>query len=288
MVQRLEVRESVLCISGLASNRSLDSWFLTSDIDALYQALRVPVPTSNVSATLGSLRSAGLLVDRPDGNRRQWSTTPEGRFRLSEILAEFTAEDIEVELRSASAPEFALATHQLVPPEMAPSRWRTAITNLHKTSPFNRSVFLMTRFPDTDNADSDPIERVIPTLREVTSQHGLVLHLASEKQLDAELWGNIGGYIWACRYGIGLYETRLPEADDINDNVLIELGSMLTLGRSCMIIRDSATGPSPPTDLTAHIWRDVDLEDLAGLTDVTHRWFASDLGLGECQHCPGA
>jgi hypothetical protein len=34
----------------------------------------------------------------------------------------------------------------------------------------------------------------------------LNLHLASDRQLDDDLLGNVAAYMWACQFGIGILE----------------------------------------------------------------------------------
>lgn len=71
--------------------------------------------------------------------------------------------------------------------------------------------------------------------------------------------------MWACRYGVGVLETTAPRPDKepkdpklvtLNDKLLIELGSMLTIGRRYMILRDREA-PMPPTDLTAQVFKET-------------------------------
>ncbi len=116
--------------------------------------------------------------------------------------------------------------------------------------------------------------------------HGLTLHLASDRQIEDDLLSNIAGYMWACKYGIALFESRRPEPGaDLNKNMLIEVGAMLMAGRRCALLRDEKA-PLMPTDLIAQIRKDVDHDDLDGVAVTLHLWAAEDLGLGRCANCP--
>lgn len=143
----------------------------------------------------------------------------------------------------------------------------------------------MTRFPESeaDTSFLDPVAHVIDTLRSVLAEHGLTLHLASDRQLDDELFGNVGAYMWACRYGIGLLENRSGRG--LNYNVVIELGGMLMAGRRCALLKDR-TAPTLPTDLVGHIHKPVDFDDLHAVATAVHFWASEDLGLGRCGSCP--
>ena len=105
---------------------------------------------------------------------------------------------------------------------------------------------------------------------------GSMLHLASDRQFEDDLFGNVGAYMWACKYGLGFLETW--EAPDLNDNVMIELGSMIFAGRRCAILKD-ADAPVPPTDLSGQIYKPVDFDDLTAVRKLVKGWVVDDLGL---------
>jgi hypothetical protein len=111
----------------------------------------------------------------------------------------------------------------------------------------------MTRFPgaDPEGAPPDPIRGLIEALREVLRVHALTMHLASDRQVDDELFGNVGAHMWACRYGIGLLENRAQRG--LNYNAAIEIGSMLITGRRCAILKDR-TAPNLPVNLSGQIY----------------------------------
>jgi len=94
---------------------------------------------------------------------------------------------------------------------------------------FEGNVFCMTRFPGADPQDvrPDPIRGLIEALRDVVRGHALTLQLASDRQVDDELFGNVGAHMWACRYeprsmfhlpfwaGIRLSRSRHPCSIDL-------------------------------------------------------------------------
>jgi hypothetical protein len=201
-----------------------------------------------------------------------------------EVMGAIDPERVAAELVGTGGAEFASARHTTIAPALAPARWQAGIARLLESSPFETNVFCMTRFPDPGIALPDPVPRVIDILRGIAADHGLVLHVASDRQAEDDLFGNVGAYMWACRYGIGLLEDRLPDGRGLNDNVLIELGSMLMTGRRCAILRDR-TAPQPPTDLAGQIYKSVDFDDEAAVSASAHAWMARDLGLGRCSTC---
>lgn len=171
----------------------------------------------------------------------------------------------------------------MLPPGLAPAVWRDGIRALLDRSPFETNVLLMTRFPSREPVAGDPIDDVITTVREALSKHGLQLHRADDRIVDEDLWGNVAAYMWACRYGLGLAEDRVGRG--LNYNLVIEVGAMMLAGRRCAVLKDE-TVAAMPTDLIGRIFKPVDFDDLAAVSDEAHKFAADDLGLGRCGSCP--
>lgn len=244
--------------------------------------LRLP-SQGGISQALDRLKRDDLVVRRRSGGA--WSLTPLGHERVAELLADVDVSSLEAEIALTGSAEFAHAQHPIIPPELAPVRWAVPIRRLLDEFPFDQNVFCMTRFPREEKEDDlpDPIRHVIETTRDALESHGLRLHLASDRNADDELFGNIAAHMWACKYGIGLFETRF--GSEFNDNLQIEVGSMLITGRRVALLKDIDT-PEMPTDFVGHIYKEVDFDDTDGVSAEVHRWAAGDLGLGRCANCP--
>ena len=198
---------------------------------------------------------------------------------MREVMDDVDLAAIEAEIASAPSADLSDAPHAVIPPEFAPPRWQPAIARLLDEFPFDSNVFCMTRFPrdERENQMPDPVQGVIETARVVLTEFGLTLHLASDRNADDELFGNIAAHMWACRYGIGLFETRF--GTDLNDNVQIEVGGMLITGRRCALLKDQDT-PQLPTDFVGQIYKSVDFDDLHAIRDAVRAWARDDLHLG--------
>jgi hypothetical protein len=268
-------------VGRLAENRSEDRWFDAGSVADLFEALRVPAP--GILEAIGKLEAARLVLKQR--GRDRWALTPLGRTRIAQLVGLIDAASVEAEISVAGSAELSQVRHPLIPPELAPERFAPAIRALLERFPFEHNVFLMTRFPKDEKETGlpDPVQRVIGATREALRHHGLTLHLASDRNLDDELFGNIAGHIWACKYGVGLFETRFGE--EYNDNLQIEIGAMLMTGRRCALLRDRDT-PDMSTDFIGHIYKPVDFDDLSAVSSTVHLWVAEDLGLGRCPHCP--
>jgi hypothetical protein len=272
----------VLVVGHLVGARAGDGWFSPGDVADMFELLRLPRP-GGVSQALGRLQQNGLVVRHRSGG--SWSLTPEGRERVGGLVEELDVSQVEAEIAGVGSAELSQAQQPLIPPELAPVRWAIPIRQLLDRFPFNNNVFCMTRFPKDERETGlpDPVRAVLAQAKNALGQHGLRLHLASDRNAEDELFGNIAAHMWACRYGIGLFETRF--GDDFNDNLQIEVGSMLMTGRRVALLKDRDT-PEVPTDFVGHIYKPVDFDDLDAVARQLHLWAAEDLMLGRCDGCP--
>jgi hypothetical protein len=281
-VQQLtRVTDRVLVLGKVAGDRAEDGWFAPVDVARLLEALHLP-PTK-VSNALARLRDDSLVVRQAGG--QGWALTPLGLEKVRELFGEVDYVAVATALLGSPGAEFAHVRHSVLDPAFAPPRWQAGIARLLERYPFDTNVFCMTRYPETrtEGTEPDPVQGVVEALRKVLDGHGLTLHLASDRQVDDELFGNVGAHMWACKYGIGLLEDRTNRG--LNYNAAIELGSMLITGRRCAILKDR-TAPNLPVNLSGQIYKPVDFDDLAAVREQAHLWVAEDLGLGRCETCP--
>jgi hypothetical protein len=280
-IQQLrQSNDRVLALAELVSQRAEGGWAAPVEINAAFEAFRLP-PPSNTSQALAQLRTRGLVVRRRNGGG--WALTPKGRQALVELLGESTL-TVPGPTDFSSGAQLFHAIHALIPPFFAPVKWATGIKAFLQRYPFDNNVFCMTRFPSADGTP-DPVKSAIEAIRESLKPHGLVLHLASDRKIDDDLWGNVAAHGWASRYGIALFEDRVERG--LNYNLVAEVGAMLMTGRRCALLKDT-TQHSMPTDFVGLIYTEVDFEDLNAVTQVTHAWAARDLGLGTCSLCKEA
>jgi hypothetical protein len=273
----------VLVLAELAGQANKDGWFTTADVEAMFLEFRLPRP-ARVSSHLSNMRKPGLVINRTatKAARAGWSLTPAGRAHVLDVIGEIDAAKLAPELARLTGAELGHVQQTVLPPGLAPLEWQQEINSLLKRSPFANNVLGITRFQRKDKPD-DPIQDVIDAVRQALKPHGLVLHLASERIVDDDLWSNVAAYMWACRYGIALVEDRVGEG--VNDNLIIEVGGMHMAGRRCALLKDR-TVPKMPTDLIGRIFKPVDFDDLSAVADEVHVWAAEDLDLGRCPACP--
>jgi hypothetical protein len=275
--------DRVLVLGDLASRLGGTGWFTSASVADLLEELRLPTPQArNVTPRATDLLGARLLIDRGSGRNREWALTPTGQKQAVELMGEIDLARLEPQLIQVPGAEFGHVRHTTLPPTLAPAKWSSGIARLLERSPFETNVFCMTRFPDPDR-DDDPNQLVIDATRQVLAKHGLTLHLASERIVDEDLLGNVAAYMWACQYGVALFEDRIDKR--LNYNLVTEVGAMVMAGRRCALLKDT-TAPAMPTDLIGQIYKPVDFDDLDGVAGEIHLWASEDLGLGRCGSCP--
>lgn len=272
-LQRLPTaRQKVLVLADLVGSRSDSRTFTAADVERAFMALHVP-PPSNISRDLSTLGRDGFTLSHDGG---VWSLTPVGRERVRAIAGNASA-GLAHDPRASSAPgaEFAHVQHTVIPAWAAPPRWQVGIDRLLADHLFETNVFCMTRFP-SEGPIADPVAEGVEVIRDVLRRYGLTVHLASDRLIEDDLLGNVGAYMWACQYGIGIIEDRVGRG--LNHNAVIELGGMIITGRRCALLKDRDTPPLP-TDLSGQVYKSVDLDDKSTVEAEVDRWASTDLGL---------
>lgn len=271
-------RERVLAAGLIAEERADDGRFKPGDLVDLFDSLKVPAP-GGISEYLRRLAVDKLVLKRK-GKGGGWSLTPLGRESVDGLVGEIDVNQVEAEQLASGGSELNGVRHPLIPPEMAPLRFRPAVDRLLDNSVFERNVFCMTRFPSSDSDKDASLRLAIDVAREQLQSVGLTMHLASDRQADDELFGNVVAHIWGCKYGVALLETLAAEEGQgqFNDNVLIEIGAMLVSGRRCCLLKDVAA-PGLPTDFIAQIYREIEISDQDAVKANLESWVRDDLQL---------
>jgi hypothetical protein len=273
-LQRLTGPLQVLSVGSLAAMEADDASFTTRQVADLLMDLRMP-RHANLSATLGRLEKQHLVV-RPAKGR--WALTPAGLDKLQTEAGHVTPRALAAELHAAPGSQLGRHRHATVPPILAPAGVELGLRRLFARSSFERNVMLISRFP---KGPDDPIARVIERVQASVESHGMQLHLASDAMNQDTLWDNVVTYMWGCQYAVVLIDGT---TDQVNPNVLIEVGGMLMTGRRCAILRD-VEAPQLPTDLVGHIYKPVHFVDVTEVDHALHGWLAHDLGRGVCDDC---
>jgi hypothetical protein len=251
------------------------------DVQDLFLALAI-TPPSKISNVLSALEDTALAA-RGRGQGSVWSLSPRGRDRLSTLELSGDLPALFAESNLVGSSSLGGAQHPLLPMELAPPDIALAIRRFVQDYPFETNVFGMTRFPNSDPHELDPVMDAIQVARDACDRHGLKFHLASDRAIVDDLWGNVAAHMWASKYGMAFFEDR--QSRGVNYNMTIEVGAMLMAGRRCALLKDASI-MSLPSDLVGKIYRSVDLQDLDGVAASLHRWLRDDLRLRRCSACP--
>jgi hypothetical protein len=156
--------------------------------------------------------------------------------------------------------------HYLIPAELAPGQFQAGIGRFLEGHPFDCNVMGISRFPQSAG---DPVAAGLEACRNACTAAGFELHLASDRNVEDLLFGNVAACMWACRYGIALLEDKI--GNGLNYNAILEVGAMLATGRRCLLLKDS-TCPTLPTDLVGHIYASVELDSPDSVTEAVGAW----------------
>jgi hypothetical protein len=274
-LQRLELGDQIICIARLAQSRAESGNFAPADIDAIFDDVGLPraAKTSNV---LGRLEKAKLLTRVKGVRGAAWRLTPEGKSRALALMTDMDAVALNAEMATSSATVLGNTAHPTIPAHLSPPDLLGPLREFLDAHPFDNNVFGMTRFPaESDETDNeDPVAPALKVARELCSAHGLEFHLASDRQIVDDLWGNVTAHMWASRYGVAFFENRAHRG--LNYNLTIEVGGMLVLGRRTALLKDKSI-KSMPTDLVGKIYKSIDLDKPSSVKKALATWIKDDL-----------
>lgn len=117
-------------------------------------------------------------------------------------------------------------------------RHEQLLAKFHQVAKFDKSVFVMTKFPDPAKpavVDTE-LTAVIQAVRDAVLKCGYVPRMANDSQYHPILWDNVELYLLGCRRGIAIVEDKYrPE---LNPNVAMEWGWMRGMGRNVLYLME--------------------------------------------------
>jgi len=137
-------------------------------------------------------------------------------------------------------------------------RYQKTLEEFHKTGEFEKSVFVMTKYPDIKNPKPADLEllNVIESVRKAISEAGYVPRLASDKEYYPNLWENVELHLLGCSKGVAIVESKYKP--ELNPNVAMEWGWMRGMGRRVLYLVEEAF--------------DQKRADWGGLVEYTFAW----------------
>lgn len=273
-LQRLDVQLQTLVLGQLAASRSDDGSFSPGTALHLFHDFALPAP-AKIGNVFTALTKKNWFAKQPQ--RAAYKVTPAGQAKVRDQMTDLDLVALVAESAHKNAPVFGRTEHALVPVHLAPPALVQPLQPFLANHPFDTNVFGMTRFPDAKAGTADPVGRALTVVREVCAESGLEFHLASDRAIVDDLWDNVTAHMWACRYGVALFEDRV--ARGLSHNLLIEVGAMIMSGRRCALLKDGSI-EKLPTDFVGMIYKSVDLTAEDTVAQVMRAWIKDDLTIG--------
>jgi hypothetical protein len=116
------------------------------------------------------------------------------------------------------------------------SRHQSALARFFQEGDFERSVFVMTKFPEGDSELDKGLKAVIKAVCTGLTARGLTPRLAKGARFHDWLWDEVEIHLLGCATGIAIVEDRYrPE---LNPNVAMEWGWMRAMGKRVLFLRE--------------------------------------------------
>jgi nucleoside 2-deoxyribosyltransferase len=112
------------------------------------------------------------------------------------------------------------------------------VERMNKDVPFDKSVFLMTKFPDKPNESlkDKQLDLLAKAIENALNPYGLFVRRADKRNYASskQLWDNVRVHMLGCKYGVAILESKYK--DEFNPNVALEYGFMNALGREVILL----------------------------------------------------
>ena len=157
-------------------------------------------------------------------------------------------------------------------------RHRAQLQAFHADGGFDRSVFIMTKYPDGEEPKDAALKKVVGAVKQAVARCQHVPRLALDRDYHPGLWDNVELYLLGCPRGIAIVESKYrPE---LNPNVAMEWGWMRGMGRDVLYLVEK-TFDQKRADWGHLIeyefaWDDPD----AAIPAAVHKWLKCPLDHG--------
>lgn len=163
-------------------------------------------------ARVNMLNGPGLPDLKDERDIRFKEQIASTRKRLNDILEEFT----------------------LFPPRH--DRHAALLKTFYQNGPYDRSVFIMTKFPDPQSQDARDVRlrEVIAAVQDAVTRCQHNPRIASANNYHNSLWDNVELHLLGCSRGVAIVEDK--HSPELNPNVAMEWGWMVGMGRRVLYL----------------------------------------------------
>ncbi len=100
---------------------------------------------------------------------------------------------------------------------------------------YEKSVFIMTKFPDGDNPADKELTKVIETVKDSIAQSGFHPRIAlGHPRYFPTVWDNVEIHLLGCGRGVAVIENRYKK--ELNPNVALEWGWMRAMDKPVLFL----------------------------------------------------
>lgn len=139
------------------------------------------------------------------------------------------------------------------------------LEEFHKIAPYDKSVFIMTKFPEGATALDAELKRVIKAVEDAVKKCGFTPRIASGKRYHPGLWDNVEVYLFGCQRAIAIVESKYR--NELNPNVTMEWGWMRGMGKDVLYLVENTF--------------DLDRADISGLLQDRFPWDAPEAAIDQ-------
>nr|WP_195461820.1 hypothetical protein [Alistipes sp. D31t1_170403_E11] len=138
------------------------------------------------------------------------------------------------------------------------------VSRLKNDYPGKKIAFIIMRFGTGKAYDS-----IVASIRKVLEPYDIVALRADDKEYHDDLFPNILTYIYACDFGIAIYENIIDNKH--NPNVALEVGIMFGLGKKVCLLKQRGT--EMYSDITGKLYKEFDIQDIEEtITSSLNKW----------------
>jgi len=169
---------------------------------------------------------------------------------LDEYIQSIVQQYVNTALQTQRKPDGKISDEAISLPEIA-----SGLEKFRADHPIgSKTAFIIMQFGSTK-----PHAALVTCIKETLKKHGILALRADDKQYMDDLFPNIKTYMHACDFGVAVFD-RITE-DDFNPNVSLEVGYMLGMGKTVLLLKDK-TLKYLQTDLTGKLYKQFDTTDI--------------------------
>jgi hypothetical protein len=132
------------------------------------------------------------------------------------------------------------------------SRHFSMLDEFNKVAKYEKSIFIMTKFPEGESQSDVELTNVITAVSKAIRSCGYYPRTASESDYHSLLWDNVELYLLGCCKGVAIVEDHYKP--ELNPNVAMEWGWMRGMGKDVLFLveNDFAHPRADWSGLTEH------------------------------------